>query len=163
MAGEPLLAGLADRTLDLVVHDRTRFGRGTVALLPDLVREAGGRRAFVVTDAGVVASGVIDVVRRSLDAGGVEVEVYNGVEPNPGTSSVERGTAALVAFGFDGTIVVPVGGGSSMDTAKAVSLHALNGGDVLGLGYHDPDIVPDCRSWRCRRRPGPAPRRIRTA
>ena len=67
--------------------------------------------------------------------------VYAEVEPNPGTTSVERGSAALAAFGTHGTIVVPVGGGSSMDTAKAVSLHVRNEGDVLALGYHDPRIL----------------------
>ena len=138
----PADAGLAGRALDLVVRDRIRFGRGAVAMLPELVRQAGGHRALIVTDAGVVASGVVDVVRRSLEAGGIEVGIYDGVEPNPGTSSVERGSSALVVFGTPGTIVVPVGGGSSMDTAKAVSLHAINGGDVLALGYHDPDLVP---------------------
>ena len=135
-------SGLAGRMLDLVVRDRIRFGRDAVAMLPDLVREAGGWRAFIVTDAGVVASGVIEVVRGSLAAGDVEVGVYDGVEPNPGTSSVERGSAALAAFGTHGTIVVPVGGGSSMDTAKAVSLHAVNEGDVLALGYHDQRVAP---------------------
>jgi alcohol dehydrogenase len=137
-----LSAGLAGRALDLVVRDRIRFGRGAVTILPELVRDAGGRRVFIVTDAGVVASGVVDIVRRSLEARGIEVGVYDRVEPNPGTSSVERGSAALVVFGTPGTIVVPVGGGSSMDTAKAVSLHAINGGGVLALGYHDPDLVP---------------------
>jgi alcohol dehydrogenase len=134
--------GLADRMLDLVVRDRVRFGRGAVTVLPDLVRDAGGRRAFIVTDPGVVASGVIDVVRGSLKAGHVEVGVYEGVEPNPGASSVERGSAALAAFGTYGTIVVPVGGGSSMDTAKVISLHVLNEGDVLALGYHDDRVFP---------------------
>jgi alcohol dehydrogenase len=138
----PAGRGLAGRTLDLVVRDRIRFGRGAVALLPELVRAAGGKQAFIVTDAGVVASGVVDTVRRSLEAGGIEVGVYDGVEPNPGTSSIERGSAALIVFGTPGTIVVPVGGGSSMDTAKAVSLHAINGGGVLALGYRDPDLVP---------------------
>jgi alcohol dehydrogenase len=125
---------------DLIVRDQMRFGRGAVALLPQLVREAGGRQAFVVTDAGVVASGVIDVVRRALEAGDVDVGVFAGVEPNPGSASVERGSAALAAYGADGTVVVPVGGGSSMDTAKVVSLHALNERGVLALGYHDPDV-----------------------
>jgi alcohol dehydrogenase len=141
-AASRLTAGLAGRTLDLVVRDRIRFGRGAVAMLPDLVRDAGGRRVFIVTDAGVVASGVVDTVRRSLEAGGIEVGVYDGVEPNPGTSSVERGSSALIVFGTPGTIVVPVGGGSSMDSAKAVSLHAINGGEVLALGYHDLNLVP---------------------
>jgi alcohol dehydrogenase len=134
--------GLAGRELDLLVHDRTRFGVGAVAFLPDLVREAGGRRAFIVTDGGVVASGVIDVVRTTLLAGDVEIGVFDGVEPNPGTGSVKRGSEALAAFGADGTVVVAVGGGSSMDTAKVVSLHVVNDRDVLALGYHDPAITP---------------------
>jgi alcohol dehydrogenase len=142
MADEAASVGLAGRPLDLVIRDRVRFGRGAVAMLPELVRDAGGKRAFIVTDGGVVGSGVVDIVRRSLQAGGIEVGVYDGVEPNPGTSSVERGSAALAVFGTPGTVVVPVGGGSSMDTAKAVSLHAINGGDVLALGYHDPELVP---------------------
>ncbi len=140
MTNDRAPAGLAGHALDFVVHDRIRFGRGAVALLPDLVREAGGKRAFIVTDAGVVGSGVVDVVRRALAAGGLDGGVYDGVEPNPGTASIERGSAALAAFGTPGTVVVPVGGGSSMDTAKAISLHVLNGGNVLALGYHDPRV-----------------------
>jgi alcohol dehydrogenase len=132
---------LADRTLDLILRDRIRFGAGAVSQLPDLVREAGGRRAFVVTDRGVVLAGVIDAVRRSLEAGGIAMGVFAEVEPNPGTESVVRGSTALATFGTHGTVVVPVGGGSSMDTAKAVSLHVRNEGDVLTLGYHDPRLL----------------------
>ena len=132
--------GLAGRELDIVLRDRIRFGRGAVALLPSLVREAGGRRAFIVTDAGVVASGVVEVVSHWLSEGGIDVGVYDGVEPNPGTSSIERGSAALAAFGTPGTIVIPVGGGSSMDSAKAISLHVMNEGAVLALGYHEPRL-----------------------
>jgi alcohol dehydrogenase len=140
--GDQPQPALASRELDIVVRDRIRFGRGAAALLPGLVRDAGARRAFIVTDAGVVASGVVDVVRRSLTAGSVEVGVYDGVEPNPGTTSIERGSAALAVFGTPGTVVIPVGGGSSMDSAKAISLHATNGGDVLGLGYDEPRAAP---------------------
>jgi alcohol dehydrogenase len=129
-------------TGELTVRDRARFGPGALDLLPDLVRDAGGRRAFIVTDAGVVASGVVDAVRAALETADVEVGVFDGVEPNPGTASVERGSAALAAFGNDGAVVVPVGGGSSMDTAKVVSLHAMNELGVLALGYHDPGVHP---------------------
>jgi alcohol dehydrogenase len=128
--------------LELLVRDRTRFGRGAIETLPELVREAGGRRAFVVTDRGVVASGVVDVVRRILEAADIEVGVFDGVEPNPGTASVERGSEALASFGLDGTVVLPLGGGSSMDTAKVVSLHAMNDRGVLALGYHDDHVRP---------------------
>jgi alcohol dehydrogenase len=127
--------------LDLLIRDRTRFGPGAIDGLSELVRGAGAGRTFVVTDGGVVRSGVIDTVVGTLEAAGLETAVFDGVEPNPGTSSVERGSASLVSFGLDGSVVVPVGGGSSMDTAKVVSLHAVNGGDVLGLGYHRDDLL----------------------
>ena len=128
--------GLAERSFELVVRDRVRFGRGAIGEIAELVRDAGGTRAFVVTDAGVVRSGAAEVVRAALEAGGLEVGMFDGVVPNPGTSSVEEGSAVLAAFGTPGSVVVALGGGSSMDTAKAVSLHVLNGGDVLALGYH---------------------------
>ncbi|MFL5770629.1 MAG: iron-containing alcohol dehydrogenase family protein [Chloroflexota bacterium] len=128
--------------LDLLIHDRTRFGAGAVRDLPSLVGEAGGSRAFVVTDPGVVRSGVVDRVVRRLAAAGLETTVFDGVEANPGTVSVERGSAALASFGLEKLVVVPVGGGSSIDTAKVISLHALNGGDVLALGYHSEHIGP---------------------
>jgi alcohol dehydrogenase len=103
---------------------------------------AGRGRVFVVTDPGVVASGVIDRVRAVLATAGIPLATFAECELNPGTSSIERGSAALVAFGLPDTVVVPVGGGSSMDSAKAISLHAVNGGDVLGLGYHRADLAP---------------------
>ncbi|MFL5750931.1 MAG: iron-containing alcohol dehydrogenase family protein [Chloroflexota bacterium] len=128
--------------IDLLIHDRTRFGAGAVRDLPSLVAEAGGSRAFVVTDPGVVRSGIVDRVVRRLAAAGLETTVFDGVEANPGTVSVERGSAALASFGLEKLVVVPVGGGSSIDTAKVISLHALNGGDVLALGYHSEHIGP---------------------
>ncbi len=79
-------------------------------------------------------------VQDLLEEAGLRVGTYADVEPNPGTASIERGRQALTDFGTDGTVVVAVGGGSTMDTAKAVSLHAANGGDVLALGYHRTDL-----------------------
>ncbi len=136
------MTALAERAVDLLLRDNVRFGRGTVAALPDLVRAAGRSRVFIVTDAGVAKSGVAGHVRAGLEAGGIEVCVFDGVEPNPGTATVERGSEALHSFGLDGTAVVPVGGGSAMDTAKAVSLHAAHADGVWELGYDDPALAP---------------------
>ena len=135
---------LAERTLELVLRDRVRFGRGAIAALPALVREVGGAdaRAFIVSDPGVVASGVITSVADVLRAAGIEVGLFGEVEPNPGMTVVERGGAALRAFGTSTTVVVPVGGGSSMDTAKAISLWAVNDVRATDLGYDDPDLAP---------------------
>lgn len=135
---------LADRTFGLDLHDRVRFGRGTIRELPALVRQAGGpaARAFIVSDPGVVASGVVAAVAAVLAEAGVESGLFGTVEPNPGTAVVERGGSELRAFGTEGVVVVPVGGGSSMDTAKAISLYATNSVRVAELGYDNQALAP---------------------
>ena len=141
------MSSLAERSLELRLQGRVRFGVGAIEALPELVTRADGgvdfaTKAFIVTDPGVTASGVIDRVQGVLDAAGMRVGLYAQVEPNPGTASVLRGSAALTAFGLAGTVVVAVGGGSSMDSAKVISLHAVNGGDVLALGWHREALLP---------------------
>jgi alcohol dehydrogenase len=133
---------LADRQIEIVLRNRVHFGVGAIERLPEVVAAAGGSRVFVVTDPGVQASGVIDEVLDVLDAAGIAAGVFAEVEPNPGASTVERGAAALRAFGLDRTVVVPVGGGSSMDTAKALDLRATNDRLVWELEYDGPDLTP---------------------
>jgi alcohol dehydrogenase class IV len=133
---------LAERQIEIILRNRVYFGVGAIERLPEVVAAAGGSRAFVVTDPGVVASGVIDRVLGVLAAAGVGSAVFAEVEPNPGASTVERGAAALRAFGLAGMVVVPVGGGSAMDTAKALDLAAANGAPLWDLGYDDPALSP---------------------
>ena len=127
---------------DLRLHDRVRYGTGAIEGLPGLVREIGASRAFVVTDPGVLASGVVARVLEVLDADGIESGVFAEVEPNPGAATVERGAQALRTFGTADAAVIPVGGGSAMDTAKVLSLRAMNDVPVWELGYDDPALIP---------------------
>jgi alcohol dehydrogenase class IV len=135
---------LAARSFELLVRDRARFGAGTIGDLPALVREVGGptARAFIVSDPGVVGSGVVARIARILADAELRAGVFGDVEPNPGTTVVERAGAALRGFGLDGAVVVAVGGGSSIDTAKATSLFATNTVAAAALGYDDPRLVP---------------------
>lgn len=133
---------VADVALDIPLADRILYGRGRIAELPAIVREHGGRHAFVVTDPGVAAAGIAERVRTLLEAAGITAHVHAEVEPNPGTASILRGSRALALFGTAQTVVVALGGGSSMDSAKAISLHAMNSGDVLALGYHREELAP---------------------
>lgn len=141
-----MASGYADRRIDILVRDRARFGAGVAAELPSVIAGLAGRAAFVVTDQGVVRSGVAGRVVDQLSAAGLAVDLFDGVEPNPGTSSVERGSAALRRFlegsGGASTIVVAIGGGSAMDSAKVMALHATNDRPVMALGYHDETLVP---------------------
>jgi alcohol dehydrogenase len=139
--------GYAGRRLEIRARDRARFGVGIVNELPEIVAELGGVAAFVVTDSGIVAAGVSGRVADLLADAGIAVDVFDGVEPNPGTRSIEAGSAALRARlgrGIEpsGIVVIGLGGGSAMDSAKVVSLHAANQRDVMGLGFDDGTVGP---------------------
>lgn len=132
---------LSGRSLDLDFHGRLSFGVGAVDGIGDLVAACGGRRAFIVTDPGVSGAGVTDLVRQKIPPG-TESVVFEGVTPNPTTDDVEGGASALGDFGREQTVVVAVGGGSAMDAAKAISLHATNGGPARDLADPSRELSP---------------------
>src|SRR4051812_24427891 len=137
--------GYAGRRLEILARDRARFGVGVVAEVGEVVRGIGGKAAFVVTDAGVVRSGVAGRVVDLLTAAENPVELFDGVEPNPGTAAIVAGSDRFRAFARaagDAAVVIGLGGGSAMDSAKVIALHSLNERDVMSLGYHDPTLVP---------------------
>ena len=89
------LQGYAERRLDILARDRARFGAGVIEELPATVDELGASTVFVVTDPGVTASGVAGRVVDLLFAHGLAVDLFDGVEPNPGTATIEAGSARL--------------------------------------------------------------------
>ena len=95
----------------------TTFGEGSVAGLAQHVR-AHGDRAFVVSDAGVQAAGVLEKVTSALAEADLEWTSFVGVDPNPTDVNVAAGVAALNEFGLEGVVMVLVGGGSVMDCGK---------------------------------------------
>jgi alcohol dehydrogenase len=101
----------------------------------------GIRRALVVTDPGVAASGAVAPALAALAAAGVAAVVWDEVRPDPSSADVAR--AASFAGEIDG--VVSIGGGSAMDTAKAVALVVACGGraeDYVGYGVAAGDLLP---------------------
>jgi alcohol dehydrogenase class IV len=95
----------------------------------DALDELKGRRALVVTDGMLVELGLVDRVKVHLDRAGVEMHVFDGVEPDPSVQTVRRG--AEVALDVAPDWIIGLGGGSPMDAAKAIW--------VL---YERPDIDP---------------------
>ncbi len=103
---------------------RTEFGPGVVADLPVFVDSLSRTRAFVITDRGLRATGIVDRVEKILAAAGLEHAVHEDVGPNPSTAELDRGAARLREFGD--AAVIALGGGSALDAAKGISLLAGN-------------------------------------
>ena len=104
------------------------FGRGSVRQLGSEVRKLQVRRALIVTDGFLAKSGAADRVRGVLEESGVGCEVYDRVQPNPTVQVVNECIARARETGAE--LLVAVGGGSAIDTAKATSIVLKNGGRV---------------------------------
>ena len=85
--------------------------------------------ATAVTDPGVAATGVPERIQRSLRAAGLKAEVYDGAHVEPTDESLRAATDHARGGDWDGFLAV--GGGSSIDTAKAVNLMTSNPGDIM--------------------------------
>ena len=104
------------------------FGKGTEEKVGSLVKEAGGTRALIVYGGGsVVRSGLLSRVLASLDAAGIPHVELGGVKPNPRDDLVYEGIRLCRENNLD--FVLPIGGGSTIDTAKAIADGVLYDGD----------------------------------
>lgn len=127
---------LACLTLQLVIMDnfvyyaptKFVFGRYTEKRIGELAKEFGGTRALVVYGGGsAVRSGAVGRAVRSLHAAGFDTFNLEGIQPNPADDRVREGIELVRMHDID--IIIAVGGGSVIDTAKAIALGALYDGD----------------------------------
>jgi len=128
---------------DFQLRTRVVFGDGAFARLGELARELSFTRTLVVADPGIVAAGMAERARASLDAAGITSTVFDAFDANPDTAMVEAGRAAAAASGIDS--IVAVGGGSSLDCAKGINFVLTNGGtmrDYRGFGKASKPMLP---------------------
>lgn len=104
------------------------FGRGSIGLLPGELKKRGYRRGLIVTDRFLFEHKAADRVGEQILAAGAEYAVFYLVQPNPTIQVVNDCIQAAKALEVD--FLVAVGGGSAIDTAKAVSIVIANGGRV---------------------------------
>ena len=104
------------------------FGRGSLQQLPELLRPWKAEKVMVVSDPGVTAAGIAGNVQNILEQAGLNTLLYSEVQANPTNENVNQ--AAALAKGFKPELLIAVGGGSSIDLAKAVSLLMTNAGPI---------------------------------
>jgi alcohol dehydrogenase class IV len=119
----------------LPVPTDVHFGYGALKSLPGHLRSQNARRVLLVTDPGVRAAGLVARVTNALEEAGVEVTIYDQVTADSGSTLIGDAVDCLKACGAE--VVVGVGGGSSLDTAKAAAALATNPGSPQHyLGLH---------------------------
>ena len=113
-------------TFEFRTSINVKCGNGIVDSLGEEVRKLGYNRVLFVTDPGLAKAGISDRGIDSLKAAGIELEVYDTIEPNPRDSSLESIWTSVMDQKIEA--IVGLGGGSAMDGAKAIAVLARNGG-----------------------------------
>ena len=108
----------------IVLNETSYHGSGAIANLAVEAKARGFGKAFVCSDPDLVRFGVTQKVLDVLDGAELKYELYSDIKPNPTIENVQTGVAAFKASGAD--YLVAVGGGSSMDTAKAIGIIIAN-------------------------------------
>ena len=111
------------------VPNRVLFGHGAAQSLGEYLETFDASRPLVVTDQGVRAAGVLDPLLDSLEAAGGDYALFDGVSPDPDDEVVHEAADAYEQA--DADLMLGVGGGSSLDTAKAASILTTNEGHIL--------------------------------
>ncbi len=108
----------------IVLNGISYHGKGAIENIVPEIERGGYKHIFVASDPDLIKFGVTAKVTDLLDAAGIAYTVYSDIKPNPTIENVKNGVAAFKACGADA--IVAIGGGSSMDTAKAIGVIITN-------------------------------------
>ena len=107
-----------------VLNETSYHGKGAIADIATEVKARGLKKAFICSDPDLLKFGVTEKVTKVLDNAGFSYEIYSQIKPNPTIENVQTGVAAFKKSGAD--YIIAIGGGSSMDTAKAIGIIIKN-------------------------------------
>ena len=108
----------------IVLNETSYYGAGCRSVIAEEVRKRGFRKALLVTDKDLIRFGVAEKIGRVLADAGIPYEIYSEIKANPTIRNVQQGVEAFKRSGAD--FMVALGGGSSIDTAKAVGIIVNN-------------------------------------
>ena len=107
-----------------VLNETSYHGKGAINEIAAEIKARAFKKAFVCSDPDLIKFGVTKKVTDILDNAGIDYEIYSEIKPNPTIENVQTGVAAFKKSGAD--CIVAIGGGSSMDTAKAIGIIVEN-------------------------------------
>ncbi len=107
-----------------VLNETSYHGKGAIQEIAPEIQARGFAKAFVCSDPDLIKFGVTKKVTDVLDAANIPYDIFSDIKPNPTIENVQNGVAAFKASGAD--CIVAIGGGSSMDTAKAIGIIITN-------------------------------------
>lgn len=107
-----------------VLNETSYHGKGAINEIATEIKARGFKKAFVCSDPDLIKFNVTKKVTDVLDNAGIEYEIYSQIKPNPTIENVQTGVEAFKKSGAD--CIVAIGGGSSMDTAKAIGIVIKN-------------------------------------
>ncbi len=107
-----------------MLNETSYHGAGAINAIPDEIKNRGFKKAFVATDPDLIKFGVAGKVTAVLDGAAIEYEIYSDIKANPTIENVQNGVEAFKACGAD--CIVAIGGGSAMDTSKAIGIIITN-------------------------------------
>lgn len=107
-----------------VLNETSYHGSGAIKAIPDEIKGRGLTKILVASDPDLVKFGVTQKVTDILDEAGIEYKLYSDIKPNPTIENVQSGVEFYKEYGADG--IIAIGGGSSMDTAKAIGIIVNN-------------------------------------
>ena len=127
---------------EFMLPTRVVFGEGVIENLGEEIRKMGNNKPMIVTDKGLVKAGTVKKITDVMDAANIEYSIFDEVEANPRDTTVQRGYEKAKATSSD--MLVAIGGGSSMDTAKGVGVLVSHGGRINDYEGLDKVTKPIC-------------------
>lgn len=130
---------LSNKIFDFSIPARVHFEAGSAAKIGGSIRLLGGTNVLICTDLGVVKANLLVEITSSLEKEGLDYSIFDEVEPNPSIETIEKGFNLLKKNNCD--IIIGIGGGSPIDSAKAISILTANPGPLTQ--YEGPEKVPN--------------------
>ena len=127
-------------SFSFTIPQNIKFGAGTLDLLPDLAKELGKSKGYIISGPHLNKIGMVAKCRKALKNAGMESECFTETEGNPSTDTVVKATEGFKKSKAD--FIVAFGGGSPLDVAKAVAVLATYGGNIVDYEGADKVMGP---------------------